>query len=269
MSDNTNTEVARFIRNETIQKRIESQLKGGATDFTVSLLTVVNNSDVLAKCDPVTVLNAALTASSIKLPINSNLGFAAIVPYYDNYSKSFKAQFQIMWKGFIQLAQNSGQYKTISATPVYEGQIVSNNPLTGIVWDWSVESKGNPVGYAAYFQLLNGFEKTLYMDRSKINAHGEKYSQSYKKDLKDKTKKSLWSTDFDNMALKTVIKQLISKFGPMSTSMQRAIESDQAVITDKGITYIDNESLQEEKGTDSEKKAIIALNKGVEGDPEA
>jgi len=206
---------------------------------------------------PDTVVNAALTAASLDLPISPSLGFAAIVPYKSR--GKYHAQFQIQWKGYIQLAQRSGKCKTISATAVYEGQLKDTDPLRGITWDWTVKPKGDPIGYASYFELLNGFEKTLYMTRKQVDDHGRRYSQSYKYDLKDKKKESLWSKDFDAMALKTVIKQLISKFGPMSTVMEKALENDQAVITETGRVYIDND-LEEEKATEEEKRAIVEAN---------
>lgn len=248
------------IEDDNIQKRIQNLFKERAPQFTASLLAVANSNPTVAKCEPLTVINAAFTAASLDLPINNNLGFAAIVPYWDSYSKTFKAQFQIMWKGFIQLAQRSGQYKTISVVPVYDGQLIETNPLKGFVWNWDVEQKGEPVGYAAYFELLNGFEKTLYMTVKQVRDHGEKYSQSFRKDLKEKTKKSLWSTDFDSMALKTVLKQLISKFGPMSTSMEKALQTDQAVVTDKEtVVYIDN-GVDDELASEEEVDKIVAAN---------
>lgn len=236
-------EVQKFLRNDSIQKRIEDLLDKRAGQFTTSLLTAVNSNARLANCKPETVLNAALTAASLDLPINSNLGFAAIVPY------GSEAQFQMMWRGFVQLAQRSGKYKTISAAPVYDGQIVSNDPLRGITFDWTVPAKGEPVGYVAYFELLNGFEKTSYMSVEDVTKHGKKYSKSFNS--------GPWKDNFEAMALKTVLKLLISRFGPMSTEMQSAIESDQAVITDSGVKYVDNQALEDERASADQKAAII------------
>lgn len=259
--------LTKFVRDDNVQKRIESLLQERAPQFTTSLITAVNNNYMLQQCEPETVISAALTAASMDLPINPNLGFAALVPYKVGRTGKYQCQFQIMWKGFVQLAQRSGRYKTISAVPVYAGQLKANDPLRGIVFDWEIKPKkdADPIGYAAYFELLNGFEKTLYMTRHQVDDHGKKYSQSYKKDIRDKEQKSLWSTDFNSMALKTVLKQLISKFGPMSTIIEKALESDQAVLTDKGRVYVDNE-LEDEKATEEEKQAIIAANTEVKDD---
>lgn len=251
-------EVTKFIRNDSIQKRIEDLLDKRAGQFTTSLITAVNANERLAHCKPETVLNAALTAASMDLPINQNLGFAALVPYGD------ECQFQMQYKGFIQLAQRSGKYRTISATEVYEGQLTSNDPLRGITFNWSVAPVGEPIGYAAFFELLNGFEKTSYMTREQVDAHARKYSKAYQYDLRAKKENSPWSTNFNAMAKKTVLKLLISTFGPQSTEMQSAIEYDQAVITDQGKKYVDNDELDDVKATDDQKAAIIAANAPTE-----
>lgn len=242
--------VTKFIRNDSIQQRIEQLLDKRASQFTTSLITAVNSNDKLAKCKPETVLNAALTAASMDLPINQNLGFAYLIPYGND------CQFQMGWKGFVQLAQRSGQYKTISAAPVYEGQLTGNDPLKGITFNWSVEATGDPIGYAAYFELLNGFEKTLYMDMKTITGHGKRYSKSFNS--------GPWKDNFESMALKTVIKLLISKFGPMSTEMETAVNADQAVVKDNGqYDYVDGTVVD-----DPEAAAIEESIAGAESDEE-
>lgn len=242
MSETATMSVVGYVRNESTQKRINELLGSRAPQLTTSLITALNSNDRLANCTPQSVLNAALTAASMDLPINQNLGFAYIVPYGN------EAQFQMGWKGFVQLAQRSGFYKTINATDVREGELKSRNRLSGeIEFEWiegEAERKEKPiVGYVAYFELLNGFSKTLYMSMDDIEAHAYEYSKSYSYD-KDKHKRtSNWSTNFNAMAVKTVIKLLISKYGPQNTQLQEAITKDQAVIDDEGIKYIDNDEL--------------------------
>lgn len=245
-----------FVRDERVQNRINDLLKEEhlVRQFTTSLLAVANSNATIAKCTPETLFNAALTAASLQLPVNQSLGYAYIVPYKNKFNE-YEAQFQIGYKGWIQLAERSTQYRIISATPVYEGQLVSNDPLKGIKFDWSVETTGDPIGYAAYIKLKYGLEKTLYMTTEQVLAHAKRYSQSYKQDLKDQKTKSLWSTDFEKMALKTVLKQLISKYGPTSTNIIIALEVDQAILTDEGKRYPDND-LEAEGATDDEKEAI-------------
>lgn len=220
----------KYLQSTEVQKRAEELLKDRASAFMTSLISITNADSKLAECDPASLFTACLTAASLDLPVNKNLGFAHIVPYKG------VAQFQIGWKGFVQLAQRSNQYKTINATKVYEGQIKDNNPLMGLVFDWNNKTSDDVVGYVAMFQLLNGFEKQLYMSVDELKKHAKQYSQSYKNG------KGVWVDNFDAMAIKTVIKLLISKYGAMSTELEKAIVSDQAEIKDDGeVRYVDAE----------------------------
>ncbi len=223
--------VKEFFNREDVTSKFKTLLGNKAAGFIASVLQVTQSNDYLKEADPKTVFNAAATAAILDLPINNNLGFAYIVPYKG------QAQFQMGYKGFIQLAQRSGQFLTISASPIFEGQILESNPLTGYKFDFSVAPKGNAIGYAAYFKLLNGFEKTIYMTVDELKKHGKSYSQTFKSD------RGLWKDNFDAMALKTVIKLLLSKFAPLSIEMTRAVISDQAVVNDfetQEVTYVDN-----------------------------
>jgi recombination protein RecT len=236
---------------EDVKKKFQDMLGKKAQGFITSVLQIVASNNLLVNADPNSVLQAAAVAATLDLPLNNNLGFAYIVPYNtkikgkNGQPDTFKvvAQFQMGYKGFIQLAQRSGQFKTISATPIYQGQLIRQNPLTGFEFDFDIPLTADTpvIGYAAYFQLVNGFEKTLYMTTENIKKHGTKYSQSFK------TGYGLWKDEYDVMACKTVLKLLLSKFAPMSIEMQKATITDQAVIKDaetEDIEYIDNEPLQ-------------------------
>ena len=193
-----------------------------------SLISVSNNNELLSKADPTTVITAGVMAATLDLPINQNLGFAYIVPFYNSKKKINEAQFQMGYKGYIQLAMRTGQYKTINASEIYEGEIKHHNKLTG-EFELGERTGDNVVGYIAYFKLINGFEKYLYMSKEDAEAHAIKYSQTYKKGF------GLWKTDFDAMAIKTVLKRLLSKYGILSVEMQsmaNAISVDGAVIRD-------------------------------------
>jgi recombination protein RecT len=197
--------------------------------FKTSLLNVVNSNSLFEKVNPLSIIQSALVATTLDLPINSSLGYAYIIPYGVN------AQFQLGYKGLIQLAQRTGQYQTISASEVKEGQIVSFDPLKGIEFDWT-KTDGEVIGYVAYFKLVNGFEKYLYMSIKELEAHGSKYSKTYRN--------GPWKTEFDAMAKKTVLKQLISKFGIMSVEMQDAVVKDQQIIDKEGNgEYADNNNI--------------------------
>lgn len=223
-----------FFENESMKKKFTDMLGTKAQGFMVSVLNTVSNNKSLQGVEANSIMFAAATAATLDLPINQNLGFAYIVPYTRKFKevvngkevwKSIsEAQFQLGYKGFIQLAQRSGQFKTISASPVYEGQISKNDPLRGIEFNWDNKVSDKVIGYVAFFELLNGFEKTLYMTTEELQKHGKQYSQSYKKGG------GLWNDNFESMAIKTVIKLLLSKFAPLSIDMQKALISDQSVI---------------------------------------
>lgn len=237
MTNSSNALAVRsFINNETTQARIVKMLDKKARGFTTSLLSAINSSETLAECEPATILNAAMTAATLDLPINQNLGVAYLVPYNNKKNGRKECQFQMGYKGFIQLAQRSGLYKTINADVVYEGELVGFDKMSGEVDLSGAKTSDKVIGYFAYFKLLNGFEKMLYMTVEDAEKHGTKYSQSYKRGY------GLWKDEFDTMAIKTVIKLLISKYGPLSTELQKAVVSEQAIISDDGeVHYVDND----------------------------
>jgi recombination protein RecT len=242
-------EINALLSQDNIKNKFESLLGKRSAGFISNIIQITNSNALLKKADPVSIINAAMVSATLNLPINPNLGFAYIVPYNQSYKdddgkwqKKTIAQFQVGWKGFVQLAQRSGQFKTLSATPIYEGQIVANNPLTGIEFDFNVKPNGVVIGYASYFKLLNGFEKVLYMSEIEAKNHATKYSQTYKEN------KGNWKENFDAMALKTVIKSILSKFAPLSVDMEMAQEADQGLIKNidgSGIDvdYVDNQDI--------------------------
>lgn len=232
-----------LLSSAVIKKRFEELLDNSASSFISSILTIVRSNSRLQDCSPNSILSAAGIAAALKLPINPGLGFAFIVPYKN------QAQFQLGYKGFIQLAMRSGQYRTLNSAAVREGQIEDIDFVTGeIIRGEKISDE--IVGYCAYMELLNGFNKALYMSIEELQAHAEKYSQSFAYDMKSGKKSSVWSTNFDAMAKKTVLKKLLSNFGIISIDQQSvdlatALQADQAVITDEGYRYIDNEHGEE------------------------
>lgn len=223
-----------LLCNLDYKKRFEEILGKKAQGFMSSVINIAK-AQSLAECEPTSIVSSAVVAATLDLPIDPNLGFAYIVPYYNNKKKMKEGQFQIGYKGIIQLAQRSGQFKTINAVEIREGEINKINRLTGEIefnedFDLATLEEKKVVGYIGYFRLLNGFEKALYMSREQLEAHGKKYSQSYKSEKKWISEASLWNTDFDSMATKTVLKLLLSKYAPLSIEMQTAVTADQAVI---------------------------------------
>lgn len=220
--------IQRLIHDKGFIKQAEDTLGEGTHQFLSSVLSLSNANPSLLQCDPVKLYNCCLMAAAIKLPFNQNLGQAYIIAYKG------EPQLQIGWKGFIQLAQRSGQFKTIGANAVYEGEINGIDPMTGeIIFNFKLEKEGKVIGYMAYFELLNGFKKNLYMKVEELQRHGMKYSQTFK------AGKGVWVDNFDAMAQKTVIKLLLNKFAPLSidSDLAKAIEIDQA---DSEGDYTDN-----------------------------
>ncbi len=224
-----------FFSNPVVQEKIKELVGKNAPAFTASVLQIVNSNSMLVDADPKTVFSAACMAATLNLPINNSLGFAYIVPFNNRKENKVEAQFMIGWKGYVQLAQRSGQFSRIAATPVYDGQMLSENPLLGYEFDWTVKPQGDPIGYVAFFKLINGFTAELYMSKDDIQKHANKYSQTARKGF------GVWKDQFDSMALKTVLKLLLSKQAPLSIEMQQAMTSDQGVINQDGdVSYVDN-----------------------------
>lgn len=227
-----------FFAKPMVQEKLKELVGKNAPAFATSVLQIVNSNSMLVNADPQTIFSAACMAATLNLPINNNLGFAYIVPFKNNKENKIEAQFQLGYKGYIQLAQRSGQFSRIAATPVYNGQLISENPLLGYEFDWSVKPSGEPIGYVAFFKLINGFTAELYMSKEEVIKHANKYSQTAKKGF------GVWKDQFEAMALKTVLKLLLSKQAPLSIDMQKAQMADQAIIRDVDkdeFDYIDHQ----------------------------
>lgn len=244
------------INSTASQNYIAKVLGNRAQEFTTSLLSLVSGNPSLQECTTQSLMTTAMKAAALNLPLDPNLSLAFPVPY-DNSKKEKRdgrwvtievikeAQFQISAKGFIQLSIRSGQFKYLNVRDVREGEIIGEDFLTGMLQFKALPTEkrldARVIGYVSYFQLLNGFQKMLFMTNEELLKHAAEHSSSYKADLQYKTKKSLWITNFKAMAEKTVVKLLLSKYAPMSVQMQDAIKYDQAVIdSDGSARYTDN-----------------------------
>lgn len=226
-------------------------------EFVNNVTALVANDTALQECEPLSIMYSAIKATALDLPLDKNLGFAYVIPY-DNKKKGVKeAQFQMGYKGFVQLAIRSGQFKTINVTEVRKGEIIDTDLLTGEVKLQRLPNREtlSVVGYIAYFRLTNGFEKTLFMSVDDMNLHAMQYSQTYKSSNKYVKENSKWTTDFDSMAKKTVLKLLLNRYAPLSVEMRSAITADQAVISEKGEEYVDNQ-IEETQTEEIAQKAI-------------
>lgn len=226
-----------FFNSPIAQQKLTEVLGKNVASFTTSVLQVVSANDMLKNADPQTVFSAAMMAATLNLPINNNLGFAYIVPFRNNKANRTEAQFQLGYKGFIQLAQRTGQFKRINACAVYSDDSEQDvyNRLTSLL---PKPPSGKITGYIAYFELLNGYTAHLSMSIDELNAHANKYSQTAKKGF------GVWKDNFEAMAIKTVIKLLLSKQAPLSidSPLSVAIQADQSVSTIDGeYRYADNE----------------------------
>lgn len=206
-----------ILNNDTMKQSFRNVLEENAGAFMASILELYQSDTALQECDPNKIILEALKAATLKLPINKQLGFAYIIPYKG------VPQFQLGYKGYIQLAQRSGQYRYINADVVYEGEQVTYDRITGMLMITGEATSDTPIGYFAYFQLLNGFEKCVYWTREKVEAHAKRYSKAWNR------QNSPWHTNFDAMALKTVIRNIISKYGVMSVEFANAVAEDTSV----------------------------------------
>lgn len=224
-----------MLSNDNIKNRFNEILGKNSAAFISSLLAVANNNELLMKSDPATIIGAGATAAAMNLPVNQNFGFAYIIPFHNGKTNRYEAQFQLGYKGYIQLAMRTGQYKAINAVPVYEGEVKCVNRFTG-EYEFGERTGDEIIGYMAYFKLINGFEKFLYMDIEEMQAHARKYSRNYKGGT------DRWGlTDFHTMAVKTVLKRLLSKYGILSIEMQGSNALATALENDGGVITIDSE----------------------------
>jgi len=222
---------------KSVQEQFKNAMADSAPLFIASLIDVVSSDNRLKECNPNDIIREALKAATLKLPINKSLGFAWLVPRKER--GRMRPVFQIGYKGYIQLALRTGAYRYINAGPVYEGELVSQDKLTGEI-DLSGEKKSDMIiGYFAHLETVNGFRKTVYGTVDDIIAHAKKFSQSYGKDF------SAWTTNFDAMATKTMLTALLGKYGVMSVEIITALAEDNDDISetpntgggDKGEIY--------------------------------
>ncbi|MDR0676589.1 MAG: recombinase RecT [Elusimicrobiota bacterium] len=238
-----------FMTKKDVIDKIKGMIKGREGErFITSIISAVSHNPELQKCKNATILSSALQGEALKLSPSQQLGQYYIVPFKDNKNERVVATFQIGYKGYLQLAIRSGQYRNINVVAIKKGELISYDPLTEelktqFIDDDEIRENTETIGYYAMFETINGFFKSMYWSKKKMEAHAQKYSQSYKKDLRDKTKYTFWSKDFDGMAYKTMLRQLISKWGIMSIDLQNAIEKDMTITTDDGNTkYFDNDN---------------------------
>ena len=238
--------MAMYLTGEAVKNQINSIVGGkNGTRFISAVVSAVNNNSALQECTNQSILAAALLGESLNLSPSPQLGQYYMVPF-DDKEKGKVAQFQLGYKGYIQLAIRSGQYRKLNVLSIKEGELIRFDPLNEeidvqLIEDEEQREQAKTIGYYAMFEYVNGFRKALYWSRNKMEAHALKYSKGYASDKRKGTAWTFWSRDFDGMAYKTMLRQLISKWGIMSIDMVTALDADMAVIREDGTKeYVDN-----------------------------
>lgn len=233
-----------YLTNDAVKNQI-NQVVGGKDGqrFISAIVSAVNTNPVLQECTNQSILSGALLGESLKLSPSPQLGHYYLVPFNDA-KKGKVAQFQLGYKGYIQLAIRSGQYKKLNVMAIKEGELEYFDPLNEdikinlMVENWDKREETPTIGYYAFFELVNGFRKAIYWSKAQMESHATKYSPGYRA----KKGYTFWEKDFDGMAYKTMLRQLISKWGIMSIDLQTAFEGDMAVINEDGTkNYVEND----------------------------
>ncbi len=257
-----------FLQTDAVKNNIVSVIgEKDSQRFISSVVSAVQTNPSLAECTNQSILSAALLGHSLKLPQSPQLQMFYFVPFNNKKKvtdengrevevKVKEAVFQLSYRGYLQLAMRSGQYHKINACEIREGELKSYNPITEEYVFEAIKNfekrKDLPVvGYYAYFEMTNGYKKEIYWSKEQMEEHAKRYSASYRTDLQKGWKTSYWTSDFDSMALKTMLRQLISKWGMMSVELETAYKNDMAVEDDSGnLLYLDNVPDEPVKGTD-------------------
>lgn len=259
-----------FFNSPAVKQKFSEVLDGNGQQFVASLLSIVTNNNLLAKATNESIMTAAMKAATLKLPIEPSLGMAYIVPYNRNekqgntWVKINEAQFQMGYKGFIQLAQRSGQIRNINCDIVYKEEFLRYDKVYGTLHlkEEQVDS-GEVEGYFASLELINGFRKMIFWKKEKVIAHAQKYSKTYDKQIGDFKSGTPWKTEFDAMAQKTLIKELLSKYAPLSIELQEAIMADNEdsnvneVKRAKDVTPPESDNLSDLLGAPEETGGVI------------
>ena len=257
-----------FLAQDAMKKKINEMVGGEkGQQFVTSIISVSTNPQ-LAECDNASIVSAALLGQALNLSPSPQLGQFYLVPFNDNKRGCKVAQFQIGYKGYIQLAIRSGQYKKLNVLAIKEGELIKYDPLdedieVKLIENEEEREKAETIGYYAMFEYLNGFRKTIYWSKQKMEAHALKYSMGYRA----KKGYTFWEKDFDGMAYKTMLRQLISKWGIMSIdlTMQKALESDMAVINDNGTyDYVDNNEMVNVIETENQEQSVAVKQEETE-----
>ena len=256
--------MAAYLTQDAVKQQINNIVGGkNGTRFITSIVSAVQTNPALQECTNQSILSAALLGETLNLSPSPQLSYFYMVPFNDTKRGCKVAQFQIGYKGLIQLAIRSGQYKKINVLSLKQGELEYFDPLNEeikvklMVDDWDAREKAETIGYYAMFELTNGFQKAMYWSKEQMEHHAITYSQGYKA----KKGYTFWEKSFDRMAEKTMLKQLLSRWGIMSTELQQAIDADEAVINEDGsMNYVETEEVidvQPAPAPEAKPKAVL------------
>ena len=270
-----------FLTSDAIKHRINEMVGGkDGQRFITSIISAVSTNPALAECEHSTILSAAMLGESLKLSPSPQLGQYYMVPFKDKKRGCKVAQFQLGYKGYIQLAIRSGYYKKLNVLAIKEGELVSFDPLeeeikVNLVEDDREREALPTIGYYAMFEYQNGFRKAMYWSREKMMAHADRYSMAFSAQAYERLQKgeipekdlwkysSFWYKDFDGMAYKTMLRQLISRWGIMSIDLQKAMDGDMGAINEDGsVDYVDNYSDEAPAQADEPAPEVVAESTG-------
>ena len=282
MANNNLPQLKAALNAPSVKAKFNEMLGKRSSQFMTSITSVVQNNSLLQKADVNSIIMGSAIAASMDLPLNPNLGYAALVPF--NSKDGCFAQLQVMTKGWVELFLRSGQCQSIINEVVYDGQLVKKNRFTGeYVFDEDSKKSDNVIGVMAYFRLMNGYEKYEYMTIEEVKAHAQKFSQTYRKGA------GIWKEHFLEMSKKTVLKKLITKWAPKSIEMQQVALFDQSIVKgdvanlDSAVpdfnenasgdepgekTYTDFEDIKEEDERDIKEPANVNKETGEIKQPE-
>ena len=252
-------QLRQLMKTDQVQKQFEGMLKDNAASFITTVITNVSNNKSLQNVSPNSIILAAATSAALKLPVNPNLGYAAIIPFKG------VAQLQVMVNGWMALAKRSGQVKKLICEPVHEGELIEANKFTEEYKfkDLGIDDDSKIIGFMCKLEEINGFEKTLYWDKNKVLNHGKKYSKTFSRS------DSLWRTNFAAMGRKTILKHMLVKYATLSLELQTAIDRDEHTLEgeitdikatpDFDVPESNYEELKDDKEQDKkeEKKKIV------------
>lgn len=307
-SNNKPQTFSSYLTGDLVRKKINEMVGGrDGQRFITSIISAVSVNPALSECEYGTILSAAMLGESLKLSPSPQLGQYYMVPFNDKKRNCKVAQFQLGYKGYIQLAIRSGYYKKINVISIKEGELIRFDPLeeeieVNLIEDEMEREAAPTIGYYAMFEYHNGFKKAMYWSRAKMIAHADKFSQAFSKDaVKARDPRfnkvsfadyeagkvaekdmwlysSFWYKDFDGMAYKTMLRQLISKWGIMSIELQTAIDKDMAAIHEDGtVDYVDNMSFAAQEPEEPQAEPIQgdviqvdpSTGEVIEGKPDA